>query len=361
MKFVGKKLQSTQVNSKARAVWWGVGGESRNSPILAILILVVLTGTLRFTSHLSYGWSNAGSLLLNHGQAQAPAGQQPFLWRAERYLQTAVHFSSHHSNLQQRLALTLARLGEEEQALEQWQKAGASAEDFMRWGQNAQEMGRHREALLWYQRAIQIDSQSSPAWYLLAQTYAALKNGPEALSAYAAAIERAHQDQQVQLSTLYYHQGMANQWLQEPANLTEAAHSYTIALQIDNFANSWQKADSFNRLGQILQWRGEDVPRQIELFQASIAIDPAYSTPRVLLGYAHYLWHKDVAAAEEEINMALTITPNYLTAYRYLGEIYFQEQNYLKALTIYAHLLTLDPNQPDIIERMEKIEELQRQ
>ena len=235
--------------------------------------------------------------------------------------------------------------GQRADAIAAWQQAGLTVQDFITWGgQYPFHLHNPERALYWYTLATEFAPNSGAAWFHRAWLQQSLGPWPDVLSAYEKAIQLSQQDRpSVGLGTIYYRKGMVHQWQQSPSDLSSAIQSYEAGLAAGDFILRTEKADCYTRLGQILQWQGRGIDRQIDLFQKAIATDPSYSTPYVLLGYAYYLRDGDVTAAVAQIDKALALVPDYPSAYWYLGEIYLAEGATAKAREMYQKVLSFNP------------------
>ncbi len=320
----------------------------------SILAIVILTSVIAFRSATlaSHVISNIGTLmLLNQSRIanKASDGNQApstLFGSPETWLLTATELDTANQSAWHHLGSIFENQTEHTKALDAWRRGGMTVQEFItRGGRYPNQHNDLEYALYWYQLATEYDPDSSDAWFHLGWTQAESHHWQDALVSFDSAIRLSQSNHpSVGLSVLYYHKAMVNQWLQSPPDLLSALQSFESAIRLDDFSVMWDKADSYTRLGQILQWQNGDVDRQIDAFQAATATDPSYPTPYVLLGYAYYLRDHNIRLAEKEISKALSLVPNYLAAYWYLGEIYRTEGMRKKAIEMYQKVLEIDPN-----------------
>jgi tetratricopeptide (TPR) repeat protein len=141
-------------------------------------------------------------------------------------------------------------------------------------------------------------------------------------------------------------------------HLEIARDHYEQALALDQFNDTAQQAAAHYQLGELVLWHDDDPAGAISHYQAALELAPADHWARLRLGYALYWSSGDVALAEQEILSAIDHWPG--TAhlkwpYFYLGEIYEHAGRTAQAIAAYESLLTLDPTDERVQERLDAL------
>ncbi len=339
-------------------IFFAVRGATLGSYFLSNVGLIALNGALATRQNPLVPVPSSQYTVINRELAEERYFQEPVL-ETKNFLQTAVQLNPENQAAWRGLGFVWAADGAETEAIAAWQRGGDGATAFVQWGEQAIALGQHETARLWYQRAVQVASTWSVPWFFLGQVHETTGDWAQAITCYETAISLYQPgDAELFVSTVYYRLGMVHQWVQRPSDLTLALEAYETAVALDNFATIQEKADSYTRMGQIWQWRNENLNTQIERLETAVATDPSYTTPYVLLGYAYFLQNGDVQQAEDEINKALALFPSYPTAFWYLGEIYRQAGMPEKALAQYEHLLTLEPAHSLALQRLAELNQV---
>jgi tetratricopeptide (TPR) repeat protein len=239
--------------------------------------------------------------------------------------------------------------------LSTWKAIGTTTRDFIQAGEAARKAKRYKEAFVWHQWADRLSPGRGDPWYYSGLVYEDQEQWSQALSAYAHASELGH-FRATPLSSSHYRSGIINQGQLEPRQLDSALAAYTAAIEEDDFRNLWEEADCYYRRGQVLYWMREEPETYIADYKQAIKLNPKHVSAHVLLGYAYYIQHKDVAMAEAEIRLALELAQD-PWAYFHLGEIYRREKRVEEARVMYTRALELAPNMEAAQKHLATLEE----
>jgi tetratricopeptide (TPR) repeat protein len=225
--------------------------------------------------------------------------------------------------------------------VEEWLRAGLTARDFVRRGEEARKVKLYDEAVVWYRRAIRLEPGLGDAWYYVGLVYEVQQQWLEALNAYqrASVLGRF---QQVDRSSPHYRTGLVYQTRLDPRRLEDALAAYEAALMADDFGTAVEAADCHYRRGEILRGQKADADVYVAEFQQAIALNPRHVWAHVLLGVAVYERDGDAATAEAEILKALELAPQNKWAYYHLGEVYRREGRVDEAAAMYEEALGID-------------------
>ncbi len=228
------------------------------------------------------------------------------------------------------------------QIVEAWLRAGLTARDFIRQGEEAQRAGRYDEATAWYGRALRLAADLGDSWYKLGQLYEEQQQWPEALAAYQQASTAGRLDQ-TERSSVYYRMGLIYQTRLDPRQPEAALAAYQAALAADDFSSVADAADSHYRRGQLLREQGGNPDLYIAGFRQAIALNPRHVWAHILLGVAVYQQAGDAVEAETRLLQAIELAAQNKWACYYLGEVYRQEGRSDEAAAMYRRALEIDP------------------
>ena len=193
-------------------------------------------------------------------------------------------------------------------AKEAWENAGMTAESFVLWGEAARQQGQFKEALRWYERAMELEPALGDPWYYVGRLRADQGQWLAALDAYERALS-AEYLRIVGRSSLLHSMGSIYQLRLDPPRLEDALAAYEEALEVDQFINQGQSAAWVHaRLGQV-----------------------------------YYSLHQDFAFAEREVLLALDMAPDQRWLYVLAGDLYKQAGQRTKAQDMYERALRISP------------------
>ena len=227
--------------------------------------------------------------------------------------------------------------------VDEWLRAGLTAEDFISTGEEARKAEQYEEAMAWYERAMRLEPGLGDPWYYVGLLYENQQQWLGALDAYERAIASGR-FRQVCRSSPHYRAGIIYQRHLNPRQPENALAAYEAALAADNFSSTAEAADCHYKRGEVLRWQKARPDEYIVEFRRAIALNPRHSWAHILLGLAIYGRDKDATAAEAELLKALELAPQSKWVYYHLGEVYRQEGRTGKAATMYEQALEIDPD-----------------
>lgn len=186
-------------------------------------------------------------------------------------------------------------------------------------------------ALADYDCALQLDPNYLTAIINRGNVFRSLGQYDQAIAEYNIALERDPNNQRA-----YYRRGFAYFSMGDMQNAL-ADYNRSIELEPVN-------PDAFNERGRV----------HLELEQYQSAIDDF--TQSLQLGYRDpyisyynrgtaYLRMRDYAKAEEDLNLALSVNPDYAVAYNNRGNIYYAQGDYQRAIEDYDRAIALRGDQ----------------
>jgi tetratricopeptide (TPR) repeat protein len=192
-----------------------------------------------------------------------------------------------------------------------------SAADWFQKGYNSYEVKEYDNAILYYQKVIELNPSSSPAYNNLGSAYGSKGNLDKAIQSYEKAIEL-----DPNYSVAYYNLG--NDYSSE-GDLDKAIQSYEKAIELNP---NYSKA--YNNLGIAYGTQGNP-DKAIPLFDKAIELNPNYSEAYSNLGHAYANKHN----VEKEIQCyekAIELDPKDSETYYWLGVAYGSKDNLDKAI-----------------------------
>jgi tetratricopeptide (TPR) repeat protein len=322
--------------------------------------IVLLLVALRGAELLNERWSNMGMVALAQAMsADMEAEAQEMASRAELSFRQAIELGSEDRSDWRGLGFSLAVQGRGEDAVAAWQISGEMANEFLQWGDHAQGANQYQDALIWYERAAEVESETGDAWYYAGLMYEKLEQWEKALEAYERALA-ANGFADVSRSSAYYRMGMIYQWRLDSRQTDAALTAYEMAIEVDDFDSDWERADSHFRRGQILWWTGGDPAEYVDEYQITLRLNPGHASAHMLLGVAFYAQYQDLDMAERELLRALELAPKNAWAHVYLGDVYFQEGMLEKAKVMYQLALDISPDLEEAKERLISVQASER-
>jgi len=200
------------------------------------------------------------------------------------------------------------REGLEARALREWKMAGVTGQDAIVIGETMAGTGQNEESGTWYLRATRLEPDLADGWYYLGAWHMAEKEPNLALEAYQRGLA-LNSFAQIGASDLYYGIGLTYQNNSEIGSLTEALSAYEEALALDDFRLVRNSAWTHARRGQV-----------------------------------HYQLNGDGRVAEEELLLALKISPSDRWFFYLLGDVYEKEGRLAEARAMFERALQIDPD-----------------
>lgn len=305
---------------------------------VALLLVVGLTRSLQMDILL-----NAGYVYLNH----AYTGNSSQRNTAQTIFRSIVDRNGYNEEARWGLGQILM-LSALDEAINVWRGSSLAVERLLAYAHFAEKKGDWSEAQTYYQILKQIDPQNSDHWYNYGRMAQRLRNWEDALANY----ERAlifNSFATPRQSDVYYQRGVVYQWGPDGIkDLSLALQNYEQALQLNQFSAQTFEAESWYKIGEISGWQGVDAAILADLFAKTLAIEPGHNWARLRYGYALYWSTGEVAPAEVEIKRVISAwersqNPALKWGYRYLGDIYMDQQDWEKAKLSYLRVLELDP------------------
>jgi tetratricopeptide (TPR) repeat protein len=269
---------------------------------------------------------------------------------AENWLQQAAKIDNNRSAWRGLGFIYLAQ-EQEDNAIAAWQKADGMGEELVRWGHLAQRTERPNEAIKWYERAANVETELGDPWYFIAIVY-----HEQQLADSRHAIQRALKAtyfRDIGISDAYLLQGAIIQASADIESINQALGSVNAALRIDAFSSNAVKAEAYHKRGVLYERLGYNQQDIILEYRQALAIKPDHPWARLRLGYTLYLVNGDLNQAEREIRHAISLSGDDLFqkwAHRYLGDIYRYENRTPEAIMAYQKVLEIDPLDKRVVE-----------
>lgn len=165
------------------------------------------------------------------------------------------------------------------------------------------------QAIPWFRGITLIDPDLSDGWYYLAQSYIQHGQADKALLNLRQALDSPRIGE-LGKSEIYFLLGYTYQYVAQPPQLAEALHAYQKALEIQDFSNSHQIAETHFRICDALWASGANPYNYAKACQQAIGLNPKHLLARFLLGIAIYNQSHDVVLAEKEFQTAFNIEPS---------------------------------------------------
>ena len=312
--------------------------------ILVLFLLIAMAARLRpLLSRLysTLGLVRWNKLTLNPDLTMPLAQDEGELHKVMHIMKQAVKWDENNSAAHRVLGYAYDEMGLNEAALSEWRMAESTAQDFIAIGESAREAGRLNIALDWYRRAMKLEPGLSDPWYFVGLAHQGAKLWDEALEAYQhAIILDTFSGPTLGLGSVYRRVGEVHY---ELGQFDKSLLAYQAAIEAGSFGSQGEEADVHYKKAEILLWIKNDLDACIVESREVLRIDPRHYHAHILLGVAYYRKSGDLAAAEEEIRLAIEILPTSKWAYRHLGDVYSTAGEYDQAISMYEEVLELDP------------------
>lgn len=194
-----------------------------------------------------------------------------------------------------------------------------TAEDWFQKGYNAAEIGEYDNAILYYQKSIEINPGKANPYYNMGVNYQKKKNYNKAIELYRKVIEIDSY-----YADAYYNMGIAHT---KKENYDEAIVCFQKSIELNP-----ENTDAYYNLGVTYGDKG-NYDEAIECFQKAIDINPEYAT-YYNLGVT-YDDKGNYDKAIECYRKAIEINPDNAKAYYNMGVAYHKNGNYHKATEYY--------------------------
>jgi tetratricopeptide (TPR) repeat protein len=233
-------------------------------------------------------------------------------------------------------------LGDQSSANAAWTTAKIGSDVFLEVGKQNRKEKRYEEAAEWDKRAIGLTPQDGDGWYEIGLLYNEMGRPDMAIEAFQQSLDSPKLSPG--MSSIYYQIGKSYLSINNDADVLKARTAFEKAIEIDEFIQEWEKADSHYRLGIIAKLEGEDIKKSIEEFKTAVNVFPNHVNAHIALGEAYYYSNMGLQTAEDEFRIALEIDPKNEWGYYRLGEIYRKAGIPDKAIEMYRQTLKIDPS-----------------
>lgn len=275
--------------------------------------------------------------------------------RAKNFLQSATQLSYENYTAWRALGFVFTNIDQEEAAIAAWQSSNPNmAIELVDWGLLDFNNQKPAQAKIWFERAARVDPTFGDPWFHLGQIYESEGRWIQAAESYKNGLQRSSNLYKVGHSNLLFQLGQLQFDLHESGAAASALDLYNLALDQDDFSNEWSRAQTYYRRGEALSLleRKEEAAAS---FSIVIEQRPDDYWAYTRLGALVWELEKDFPKTEALLSKALLIDPQNKFAYRNLGQVYQDRQQYVAALEMYQQVLHIDPQ--DII-APRKIEEI---
>ena len=215
--------------------------------------------------------------------------------------------------------------------------AGETAEpgevhDWGNWGSGFAHLGRHRKAVDYFNKAIELNPNLAAVYNNRGNAYQALGDHARGMADY---------DMSIQLdpdyAPAYYNRGNAYYRL---GDIPQAISDYSSAVELDP-----EYVSAYSNRGLAYKALG-DLSRAIADHDQALELDPNDTTAYNNRGIT-YRALGDNTRAIADYDKALELDPNYAMAYRNRGNAYKDIGDLIRAISDYDKAVELDPNKAD--------------
>ena len=213
-----------------------------------------------------------------------------------------------------------------------------TAEDWFQKGYNSDEIGEYDNAILYYQKAIEINPDYAFAYINMGLAYGNKSNYDKAIECYQKAIEI-----NPEYAEAYYKMGVA---YVDKGNYDKAIECFQKAIEINP-----DDADAYYNMGIIYGWEKCSYVKAIEYFQKAIEIDPDDARAYKNMGLA-YGNKSNYDKAIECFQKAIEINPDDADAYKNMGLAYGNKSNYDKAIECFQKAIEINPEYAEAYKNM---------
>lgn len=206
-----------------------------------------------------------------------------------------------------------------------------SAVDWFQKGHNAVEREDYARGIIFYEKAIELDSNYTYAYNGLGIAYSKAGNENRAIQVYEKAIE-------LNPNLAFVYSNLGNSY-SAVGEIDKAIQTYERAIQVDP-----RYVLSYYNYGNVYLKTGEN-DKAIQLYKKTIELDPDYVLAYINMGEA-YEGKGDNASAITVLEKATELNPRSSLAYVNLGDAYF-ETDLDKAIPLYQKAIELNPRSPE--------------
>jgi len=237
------------------------------------------------------------------------------------------------------LGWVLMAKGHKREAVRAWRLGGLTWQDLVAHAEMARSAGRFKEALEWYEMAMDAAPTSRDLWYGLALTYREEGQVEKAV----AALQRAAlaPNGRVPLGSVYYALGHLLYRRFQPPRVEEAWEAFELALASDDLSYS-DRLWAYCLRADILRNQGKFAEAFQEIAKA-LALDAYHFGAYYQLGLL-YRKTGDVKGAEDAFLVAIQLEPSEKSTYWELVRLYQDSGRPDKAANILRSVVALDPN-----------------
>jgi tetratricopeptide (TPR) repeat protein len=302
-------------------------------------------------------WLNIGYIHLNH----TFAGDINRSDLAQKSLSQAANWI--HDNERANWALGQALLTNDlEKATNIWRDNMLAASRLINYAELAEKEQDWAKAQTHYYILRQLEGQNSDHWYNHGRMAHRLREWETALESYKQAINLDAFNAS-RPSNAYYQLGVIYQsGSPEVKDLALALQNYEQALHLDQFSDPAIKAESWYKIGEIYSWQGRKPDILVNAFSKALAINPQHNWARLRYGYSLYWLTGEIAPSEAEIQQVISSweksgNPSLKWGYRYLADIYADQEDWEKAKNLYLRVLEIDPSDQYSQDRLARLDQ----
>lgn len=273
-------------------------------------------------------------------RAVAEGGSLPSLQRARDLLRSAIDVDYTNQSAWRALGLVQLWEGDEDGAIEAWNRAGDMLIELQAWAQKTRRAEHYEEALQWYGRAGRLEDPSGDIWVGTGEVNETRGDWHLALEAYEQALLLPLRD--THRSDIYYRIGWIQLHQTNPPDLNAALVAFDSATSEDDYSSDNQYIDGRYARAEVLRQLNRG---GLALLEYEWVVQRQPDNYWALLYLASLSWQEkqDFVRAEELIQRAIQSKPGHKWAYRALARIYEQSSRLEKAIAFYQQVLDLDP------------------
>lgn len=327
------------------------------------MVMIIFVGIGLFTGRLLViGFTNYGYVTLLKVSApkfiQSQTFEREAIGLANHWWEKAIILpgANYHATFRG-LGYAMALEGQASKAVSYWQLGKMDVWFLVARGDRYFQNGRYKDALFWFERAVDLQPTWSDFRYDMGRVYETLGENAKALFYYDQAIA-LNRFCRLGISSTYYRKGVIYQ--SRYKDYSQALSAYTTAVNLGDFTYPNEEADVHYLIGFINFEYQNDINTAILEYKKAIELNPHHYWASLRLGQAYY-WGKGLLVeAETKILSAIDIWPqddSLKWPYMFLGDIFQGAGQPEKAKQVYLLALAIDPDNPELLQRLEMLKE----
>jgi len=288
-----------------------------------VFVLIPIT-SLRLINNLGY-IKLAQGLKLNSSQSME---------RAESLFRSSINLWNENTSAYRGLGITLSAQGNLEEAQQIWSMISFDPSAlYLGWGDVAKINRESENALYWYQKAVDVDSENAKSWHQMGALQREMGSVDEAIESYQKAFSlgwaESAQPYGMLMFNLKEYSDAENIWL-------EALYRFPF----DNQRIFWWRNIVYVHLTE------ENWSRALGVLESALSEYPEDAVLFQQKGIAIYNQTGNAGEALAYLDQAISLDGEYASIYKGKGDVLSQEEKFQDALVWYAKAIEIDPGNP---------------